>query len=86
MAFEDEDPVTPDGGTVRRMRRDRGWSRRTLARAIAEATERESGVRQTLTVNQIEWIEENSERVAYVTVCRLAAGLDCNPVELLQAE
>ncbi|MDJ0788240.1 MAG: hypothetical protein QNK05_15640 [Myxococcota bacterium] len=86
MAFEDDDKVTPNGGTVRRLRRDRGWSRRALVKAIADATERESGVRQTLTVNQIEWIEESSERVAYATVCRIAAGLDCNPVELLQVD
>lgn len=83
MSYEDDDPVTPDGGTVRRMRRDRGWSRRVLAQQIARATERESGLRQTLTVNQIEWIEEASEQVDYATVCRLASGLDCNPVELL---
>ena len=86
MSFDDDDPVLPDGGSVRRLRRARGWSRRALSAAIADATERETGLRETITINQIEWIEERDERVPYGVVVRIASGLDCNPVELLQTE
>ena len=82
--FDDDGVVVPDGGRVRLLRHRRGWSRRALALAIAAASERESGLRTTLTINQIEWIEENDEPVPFTTVRLLAAGLDCEPVELVR--
>ena len=83
MGFGDGEQVTPDGGGIRRRRRDRGWSRRAFVGEIAEACFRESGIRETITVNLLEGIEEVNEPVPYMTLCRVAAGLDCNPVELL---
>ena len=83
MSFGDEAPITPDGRRIQRMRRARGWSRRALLDAIAEASVRESGLRQTVSPDLLEGIEEANERVPYPTLCRIAAGLDCNPVELV---
>jgi transcriptional regulator with XRE-family HTH domain len=81
--FEDRRPVRPDGLAIRRMRRDRGWSRRDLLEAIAEAALRETGIRETLSSNLLEGIEEGNEAIPYSTLCRIASGLDCEPVELL---
>jgi transcriptional regulator with XRE-family HTH domain len=83
-SFDDDAVVVPDGGRVRLLRHRRGWSRRALARAIAAASERESGLRTTLTLNQIEWIEEQNEAVPFTTLRLLASGLDCEPVELVR--
>ncbi len=83
MAYEDTSAVVPDGQRIRRLRRDRGWSRRVLVREIGRAHERETGLLETISINQLEWIEERDEQVPYDTVCRIASGLDCNPVELL---
>ncbi len=82
-AYEDGRPIRPDGLAIRRMRRDRGWSRRDLLEAIAEATLRETGIRDTLSPNLLEGIEEGNEAIPYSTLCRIASGLDCEPVELL---
>lgn len=84
--FDDEAPVVPDGMQIRRLRRARGWSRRTMVRHIAEASIRESGRRQTITSNLLEGIEEVNEPVAYSTLCLVATGLDRNPVELVLVE
>ena len=81
--YEDGRPLRPDGLAIRRLRRDRGWSRRDLLEAIAEATLRETGVRETISSNLLEGIEEGDEPIPYSTLCRIASGLDCNPVELL---
>ncbi len=83
MSFDDASPITPDGVGIRRRRRRRGWSRRTFVAEIAEASFRESGLRETISPHLLEGIEETNERVPYGTLCRIAAGLDCNPVELL---
>lgn len=82
-AYEDGRPIRPDGLAIRRMRRDRGWSRRDLLVAIAEATLRETGIRDTISPNLLEGIEEGNEAIPYSTLCRIASGLDCEPVELL---
>jgi transcriptional regulator with XRE-family HTH domain len=81
--FEDRRPIRPDGLAIRRLRRDRGWSRRDLLEAIAEAALRETGIRATISPNLLEGIEEGNEAIPYSTLCRIAAGLDCEPVELL---
>jgi hypothetical protein len=31
----------------------------------------------------LQHVEERNERVPYATLCLIALGLDCNPVELL---
>ncbi len=81
--FEDRRPIRPDGLAIRRLRRDRGWSQRDLLEAIAEAALRETGIRETLSPNLLGGIEEGNEAIPYSTLCRIAAGLDCEPVELL---
>lgn len=83
-AFDDDALVVPDGGRVRLLRRRRGWSRRALVHAVARASERESGLPTTLTLNQLEWIEESDEPVPFATVRLLASGLDCEPVQLVR--
>lgn len=84
MGFEDEEAITPDGMGIRRRRRARGWSRRDLVEAIAAASFRESGRSDTLSPNQLEGIEEACEPVPYRTLCRVAAGLECDPIDLVQ--
>ena len=81
--YEDKRPIRPDGLAIRRLRRDRGWSRRDLLAAIAEATLCETGIRETISTNLLEGIEEGNEPVPYSTLCRIASGLDCEPVELV---
>jgi transcriptional regulator with XRE-family HTH domain len=83
-AFDDGALVVPDGGRVRLLRHRRGWSRRALVHAIARASERESGLPTTVTLNQLEWIEDANEAVPFATLRLLATGLDCEPVELVQ--
>ena len=83
MSFDDDAPVTPDGMAIRRMRRVRGWSRRAFVEAIGDASVRESGVRATITQNLLEHVEESGEPISYTDLCRIAAGLDCNPMELV---
>ena len=81
--YDDGGPIRPDGPAIRRLRRDRGWSRRELLEAIAEATLRETGVRETISPNLLEGIEEGDEPIPYSTLCRIASGLECEPVELV---
>jgi transcriptional regulator with XRE-family HTH domain len=84
VAGEDgEKLVRPDGLAVRRRRHDRGWSSRELTGAIEEARFNSSGLRETLTPNQIEAIEERAERISYDQLLLLADGLDCDPIDLL---
>ena len=78
--------VQPDGLSVRRRRHERGWSLRDLVVEIESACFRASGLRHTLTPNQIEAIEERAERISYESLLWLADGLDCDPVDLLAPE
>ena len=78
--------VQVDGLTVRRRRHDRGWSPRELTRAIDEASFNSTGLRRTLTPNQLQAIEEREERISYESLLLLADGLDCDPVDLLVDE
>lgn len=75
--------VQLDGLTVRRRRHDHGWSPRQLVDAIAAACFAASGLRRTLTPNQIEAIEERAEPVSYDELLLLADGLDCDPSDLI---
>jgi len=75
--------VQPDGLAVRGRRHARGWSPRDLIEAIAAARERATGVRETIRPTVLAAVEERAARVPYATLCLIADGLDCNPVELL---
>jgi hypothetical protein len=86
MTFDDTEPVRPDGLSVRRRRHDRGWSTRDLVDAIGDACERATGIRQTITPNQLKAVEEHCERIPYATLCLVADGLGCDPVDLLPTE
>lgn len=62
-----------------------GWSRRELCQAIQAARIRETGVPESLTPHLLVGIEERNEIIPYATLCLVAAGLDCNPVEIEHA-
>ena len=84
-AFDDDALVAPDGGRVRLLRHRRGWSRHALVDAIARASERATGLHDTLSLNLLGGIEEVDEPVPFATLRLIAAGLDCEPVELVRA-
>jgi hypothetical protein len=75
--------VRPAGLVVRRMRHERGWPPRELIEAIGEASVRASGRRETITPNLLAGIEERNEAISYETLCLVAAGLGCDPVDIL---
>jgi transcriptional regulator with XRE-family HTH domain len=75
--------VRPDGLSVRRRRHDKGWSPRELVAAIETASFDSSGLRRTLTPNQLKAIEEQEERIPYDELLLLADGLGCDPVDLI---
>lgn len=78
----DARPVRPDGLAVRRIRHERGWGPRDLIDAIALASRRASGVARTITPNLLLGIEEHDEEVPYETLCLVAGGLDCDPIDI----
>lgn len=82
----DGGPVRPDGLAIRGRRHARGWSLRDLAEAIGDATERERGLRESLTPSVLRAVEEQGARIPFATLRLIAAGLDCNPVDLLAAD
>lgn len=57
-AFDDDQTVTPDGTAIRGMRRKLGLSRRAFVRIVADACFRESGLRETVSINLLEGMEE----------------------------
>ena len=83
---DDARPVRPDGLGIRGRRHELGWSPRDLVRAIGAARTRETGVWETITPNLLRGIEEQNEAIPYATLRLVAAGLDCNPAELLAAD
>jgi len=82
-AREEERRVRPLGGEVRRRRHERRWSPRRLIDAIAHASRRATGIPATITPSLLAGIEERDEAISYETLCLLAAGFDCDPVDLL---
>lgn len=82
-AYDDGRPIRPDGLAIRRLRRDRGWSRRDLLEAMGEASLRETGVSETISPNLLEAVEERNEAIPYSTLCRIASGLESEPIELV---
>ena len=81
--FADGVRVVTDGSGIRRRRRERGWSRRDLLRSICDAHERATGRRLGFNLNLLHHVEEENEPVEYATLVLVAAGLDCDPVELV---
>lgn len=75
--------VQLDGLAVRRRRHDHGWSPRDLVFAIEQASFVASGLRRTLTPNQIQAIEEREEPISYDELLLLADGLACDPSDLI---
>ncbi len=78
--------VRPNGQSVRRLRHAQGWSPRDLIQAIAEAQRTATGIAETIKPNLLSGIEERSEVIPYVTLCLVASGFDCDPVDLLAIE
>ena len=66
------------------MRHEHGWGPRDLIGAIAAASTRSTGIRETISPNLLKGIEEHSERIPYATLCLIAGGLDCDPIDLLR--
>lgn len=83
--YDDDAQVRPDGLTVRRLRHERGWSPRALIDAIAEARLTATGVRETITPNLLNGIEEHDEAIPYATLCAVSDAFDCDPIDLVRA-
>jgi len=81
--FDDDALVRPDGLTIRRLRRGLGLSRAGLSQHIERRSLESTGRAETVSRNVLQHVEEANERVPYATLCLIALGLDCNPVELL---
>ncbi len=75
--------ATPAGLVVRRPRHELGWPPRELILALAEASYRSSGLPETRTPTPLAGIEERNEPVPYETLCLVAAGLGCDPIDIL---
>lgn len=80
---DDDRLVEPDGLAIRGRRHALDWSPRDLVEAIASAHERATGVRETIRPTELAAVEESGARVSYAKLRLIAAGLDCNPVELM---
>lgn len=83
MSSDDDRLVRPDGLAIRGLRHERGWSPRELARRIDEANEAATGLPARVAPRVLTAVEERNTPVSYATLCFIAAGLDCNPVEIL---
>ncbi len=81
---EDQRLVRPDGLAIRGLRHERGWSPRDLAAAITAAEYRATGRPVTIAPRVLLSVEERNAAVPYATLCLIAAGLDCNPIEILR--
>ncbi len=80
---DDARPVRPNGLAVRRLRHERGWSPRALIVAIRAASESATGVPRTITPILLAGIEDRDETIPYDTLCLVADGFDCDPIDLL---
>ncbi len=67
------------------MRHEQGWSRREFIDAISSASERASGIPETITPNILIGIEEHNEPIPYSTLCLIADGLDCDPADIVNS-
>ncbi|MAI27181.1 MAG: hypothetical protein ACJZ7Z_06760 [Myxococcota bacterium] len=80
---EDQRRVVPDGLSIRRRRHQHRWSPRDLVGAIERAHFIATGLRETITPNLLQSIEEKNERIPYATLRLVADGLNCDPVDIL---
>ena len=83
MLFDDDAPVRPNGNTIRRLRHERGWGPRSLIDAISAARVSATGLGGTITPNLLDRIEDQNEKIPYDTLCWIASGLGCDPIELV---
>ena len=86
MSQEEVEIVRPNGQAVRRRRHERGWPPRELLDAIGRASFDSTGIKQTITPNLLLSIEDHSEAIPYETLCLVADGLHCDPVDILAFE
>ena len=86
MQQQDPEVVRPDGQSIRRRRHERGWPPRELIDAISDASEASSGIPKTITPNLLLGIEDHNEAIPYETLCLVADGLHCDPVDILMVE
>ena len=84
--YDDDTHVRPDGLTVRRLRHERGWSPRELSDAIGRRRFEATGLRATVTPNQLAGIEERDERVPYSLLCLVSDAFECDPIDLVREE
>lgn len=82
-AFES---VRPDGGEVRRRRVENGWGPSKLISEIARAHRIATGLVETISPVLLRNIEDANEIVPYETLCLIADGLDCDPIDILLPE
>ncbi len=75
--------VRPDGQGIRRRRCERGWPPRDLIEAIGLASESSTGIASTITPNLLLGIEDRNEAIPYETLCLVADGLRCDPIDIL---
>lgn len=68
------------------MRRGLGLSRAGLSQRIERRSFEATGRVESVSRNVLQHVEEAGERVPYATLCLIALGLDCNPMELLAPE
>jgi len=83
---DDDTLVHPDGLSIRRRRHDQSLSPRDLVEAIADAQERATGLRDTITPALLSGIEERAETIPWSTLRLVASGLDCDAVDILAAD
>ncbi|MDH3685296.1 MAG: hypothetical protein OEP95_03675 [Myxococcales bacterium] len=82
-SLDDDTEIVPDGLTIRRWRRRHGWSRRTFVARLRAHSEEVTGLPETIPRSLLQGVEDENERIPYGTLCLIASGLDCNPVEIL---
>ncbi len=78
----DDRVVRPRGRAIRLRRTERGWSPRELVAAIAARSLRATGRAEAVSPTLLWAMEEQDEPVPYRILCLVAAGLDCDPVDL----
>lgn len=76
--------VRPDGGEVRRRRHENGWPPAELITAIGKARRAATGLVETISPILLQGIEERDETIPYETLCLVADGLGCDPVDILR--
>lgn len=76
--------VRPDGGEVRRRRHENGWPPSELIAAIGKVHRVATGLVETISPILLQGIEDRDETIPYETLCLVAGGLGCDPVDILR--